>query len=146
MFVDTLLRAAREHLVTIAEDAPLIEAAGLLHSGTDLAIVCRADGAVVGVVTKTDVVDQISHCQGASCTCALSTVMSRDVLLCRPGESLLELWEKMKARGLKNVPLVDQDSQPLGVVTARDALQVLLAEAESEEILLRDYVMGFGYR
>jgi CBS domain-containing protein len=72
--------------------------------------------------------------------------MSRDVLLCRPGDSLLELWTKMKARGFKNVPLVDRDSRPLGIVTARDALQVLLTEAESEEVVLRDYVMGFGYR
>jgi CBS domain-containing protein len=146
MFVDALLPAAREHLVTIAEDAPLIEAAGLLHSGTDLAVVCRADGTLAGVVTKTDVVDQISHCEGASCTCALSTVMSRDILLCRSGDSLLELWAGMKGRGFKNVPFVDRESRPLGVVTARDALQVLLAEAENEEILLRDHVMGFGYR
>jgi CBS domain-containing protein len=146
MFVDLLLSAAREHLVTIPEDAPLIKAAGLLHTGTDLAVVCRADGTVAGVVTKTDVVDQISHCQGASCTCALSTVMSRDLLVCRPGDSLIELWARMKERGFKNVPLVDPDSRPLGIVTARDALQILLAEAENEESLLRDYVMGFGYR
>jgi CBS domain-containing protein len=146
MFVDALLPAAREHLVTIAEDAPLIETAGLLHGGTDLAVVCRADGTLAGVVTKTDVVDQISHCQGASCTCALSTVMSRDILLCRLGDSLPELWARMKARGFKNVPFVDRDSRPVGVITARDALQILLVEAENEEILLRDYVMGFGYR
>ena len=146
MFVDALLPTAHERLVTVAEDAPLIEAAGLLHSGTDLAVVCHADGTVAGVVSKTDVVNQISHCQGASCTCALSTVMSRDILLCRPGDSLLELWTQMKARGFKNVPLVDRELRPLGVVTARDALQILLTESANEEVVLRDYVMGFGYR
>jgi CBS domain-containing protein len=72
--------------------------------------------------------------------------MSRDLLVCRPGDSLIELWARMKERGFKNVPLVDRDSRPLGIVTARDALQILLAEAENEESLLRDYVMGFGYR
>lgn len=146
MFVDALLATARERLVTVAEDSPLIKAAGLLHSGIDLAVVCHGDGTVAGVVTKTDVVDQISHCQGASCTCALSTVMSRDVLLCRLGDSLPELWARMRERGFKNVPLVDAGQRPLGIVTARDALQVLLVETESEEVLLRDYVMGFGYR
>ena len=30
----------------------------------------------------------------------------------------------------------------MGVLNARDALQVLLEEAENEESLLRDYVMG----
>jgi CBS domain-containing protein len=146
MFVGAIMRTAREHLVTVAEDAPLIEAARVLRNGSDLAVVCRADGTVSGVVTKTDIVNQISHCQGASCTCALSSVMSRDVLQCRAGDSLLELWSEMKARGVKNVPLVDGDSRPLGIINAREALQALLTEAENEEVVLRDYVMGFGYR
>ena len=51
----------------------------------------------------------------------------------------------MKERGLKNVPITDQDSRPVGLLNARDALQGLLQEVENEESLLRDYVMGFGY-
>ncbi|MEO8758628.1 MAG: CBS domain-containing protein, partial [Devosia sp.] len=114
MLVDVLVPAARKRLVTITEDAPLIEAAGLLHSGTDLVVVCHADGTLAGVVTKTDVVAQISTCQGAGCTCALATVMIRDPLICRPGDTLLGLWSQMKARGLKNVPFVDGEERPLG--------------------------------
>jgi hypothetical protein len=32
------------------------------------------------------------------------------------------------------------------VLNARDALEALLEEAEDEELLFRDYVMGIGYR
>jgi Mg/Co/Ni transporter MgtE len=46
---------------------------------------------------------------------------------------------------LKNIPVVDQDSRPLGVLHARDILQVLLDESQDEESMLRDYVMGVGY-
>ena len=35
MYVERLLPAAREKLVTMADDAPLMEAANLLHKGTD---------------------------------------------------------------------------------------------------------------
>jgi len=146
MLVEVLLPAAREHLATVSESAPLIEAARLLSPGLDLIAVCDADGSIVGVVTKTDVVDQISHCQGASCTCAIASVMTRDILLCHADDRLSDLWLQMKARRLKNVPLVDQQRQPLGVVTANDALQVLLQMSRNEEELLRDYVLGFGYR
>jgi hypothetical protein len=52
----------------------------------------------------------------------------------------------MKARGVRNVPLFEGDSRPRCIVIARDALQALLTEAENEEVVLRDYVMGFGYR
>jgi CBS domain-containing protein len=43
-----------------------------------------------------------------------------------------------------HIPVVDENSKPLGVVNARDALRALLAEEKYEESLLRDYVMGVG--
>jgi CBS domain-containing protein len=145
MLVERLLTPARARLVTIADDAPMIEAAKLLRAGTDLVVVCGSAGLLVGVITKTDVVGQISRCQGASCTTAASLVMTRDVLLCRTGDWLRDVWARMKERSLKNIPVVDQDSRPLGVLNARDALQVLLEEVQDEEALLRDYVMSVGY-
>ena len=126
MLVEGLLPKARERLVTIADDVPLIEAAKLLQTGTDLVMVCDSAGLLAGVITKTDVVAQISHCQGASCITAAALVMSRDVVLCKSKDFLRDVWARMKARGLKNVPVVDDASRPLGLLQARDILQVLL--------------------
>lgn len=145
MYVKRLLQAAREKLVVIADDAPLMQAANLLHKGTDLVIVCDSAGLVAGVVTKTDVVGQMSKCQAASCTMAASLTMTRDVVTCRPDELLQDVWKRMKERKLKNIPVVDKDSLPVGVLRARDILQVLLEESTDEEAMLRDYVMGIGY-
>jgi CBS domain-containing protein len=52
----------------------------------------------------------------------------------------------MKERGFVHVPIVDQESKPIGVINARDALQVLLGDVEHEVSFLRDYVTGIGYR
>ena len=71
--------------------------------------------------------------------------MTREVTCCRPEDLLTYVWSIMKERGLKHVPIVDKSARPLGVLYARDALQVLLREVEYEELLLRDYVMGVGY-
>jgi len=57
--VERLLPAARERLVTIADDAPLLEVANLLYKGTDLVIVCDSADLVAGVITKSDVVGQM---------------------------------------------------------------------------------------
>jgi len=147
MFVKRMLLIARDRLVTIRDDAPLIEAATLLRDlDCDLVVVCNSDGLLTGVITKTDVVRQISHCRGAGCVTAASAVMTRAVVLCRPGDRLNEVWSVMKERHLKNIPIVDQDVRPLGVLNARDALEALLKEVEYEEVLLRDYVMCVGYR
>lgn len=145
MYVERLLLAARGKLVTIADDAPLTEAANFLHKGTDLVIVCGSAGFVAGVITKTDVVGQISRCQGASCTMAASLAMTQNVVVCRPGELLQDVWKRMKDRKLKNIPVVDKDFRPIGVLHALDILQVLLEESQDGESILRDYVMGVGY-
>jgi hypothetical protein len=44
------------------------------------------------------------------------------------------------------IPIIDHERRPLGTLSARDVLQILLGETEHEEYLLRDYVMGIGYR
>lgn len=146
LVVEQLLSKARERLATIAKDAPLIEAAARLRPRIELVIVCDAAGLLAGVITKTDIVNQISHCQGASCVTAAAIVMTSEVLLCRPADSLSDVWNRMKERGLKNVPVVDDESRLLGLLHARVILQVLLNDAKDTEAMLQDYVMGVGYR
>ena len=145
MFVERLLHAAREKLVTISDDASLTEAANFLHKGTGLVMVCDSAGFLVGVITKTDVVGQMSKCQGASCTMAASLAMTGDVVVCRLGELFQDVWKRMNERKVRNIPVVDQDYRPMGVFNARDILQVLLTESQDEESMLRNYVMGIGY-
>ena len=145
MLVHRLLSEARERLVVIGSDAPLIEAAKLLRIGTDIVVVRDAAGFLAGVITKTDVVGQISQCQGASCITRASLVMTRDIVSCCPGDWLKDVWSTMKQHGLKNIPVVDSEARPVGVLNARDVLQALLGEVENEEALLRDYVMNIGY-
>lgn len=146
MFAESLLPAARERLATIADSAPLIEAARLLRSGTDMLLVCGSAGFLRGVVTKTDIVNQISQCQGAGCIVLISVAMTHDVTSCRSGDLLEDLWHRMKACSLKDILYIDEESRPLGVLNARDMLQALLKESTTEEGMMRDYVLGVGYR
>jgi len=52
----------------------------------------------------------------------------------------------MEKRGFVHVPVIDENFRPLGVINARDALRMLVANGEHESSLLRDYVMGIGYQ
>ncbi len=145
--VQKIVPVARERLVTVTEDAPLVEAAKFLDGrDINLVVVCDKGGAMVGIVTRTNIVRQMAVCQGCGCTAAAGTVMTKDVTSCRPGDLLHDVWSLIKTRNLVHVPIVDDDLKPLGVINARDALLVLLEESEYEEGLLRDYVMGIGYR
>ncbi len=147
MLVEQMLPTACKRLITIGDGAPLIDAAKHLREPRiDLVVVCSSDKVLAGVITKTDVVRQISLCQGSGCTTAASAVMTRTVILCRPDDPVRDVWSVMKERSMKNIPVVNHESRPIGVLNARDVLEVLLEEVEYEEVLLRDYVMCVGYR
>ena len=147
MFVKQMLPRARERLATIGAGSPVREAADLMsRPHTDLVVVCDQDGGMVGVVTKTDIVGQIRQCEGHGCVARVDTIMSRGVVSCQPSDPLHDIWSLMKERGLQRIPIIDGDRKPIGIIYARDALQNLLGESESDETLLRDYVMGIGYQ
>ena len=146
MLVNQLLSEARKRLTTIGAEALLIDAARALSgSPAELVVVCNADGKAVGVITKADVVRRITHCQGAACRMTAAATMTQEVISCRPHDRVSDVWIKMKQRSLRHIPVLDDQSRPVGVINARDALQGLLRTATNEVELLRDYVMSVGY-
>ena len=78
--VEKRVPVARERLVTVRDDAPLVEAAKFLDGrDINLVVVCDKGGAMVGIVTRTNVVRQMALCQGCGCTAAAGSVMTKDV-------------------------------------------------------------------
>ena len=134
-------------LAVVAMDAPLIDAAKLLTSTQiGLVVVCDADGKMMGVISKSDVVRQIAHCAGGGCQVAVADVMSRNVLSCSGTDGLANVLESLQTSGYVHLPVADGDCKPVGVVNARDALRFLMLQEQYEESLLRNYVMGVGYQ
>jgi CBS domain-containing protein len=147
MRVESILVTAQQRMITIHANATLAVAARLLSSTQRaLLVVCDVSGVMVGVITKTDVVRQVAQCLGIVDDVRTSDVMTRSVTSCRREDSLHDVLGLMKMQGFIHIPVVDQKSQPCGVVNARDALQALLSEVRDEELLLRAYVLGIGSR
>lgn len=147
MRVDSMLPAIRQRRLVVGHGQQLTEAAALLSDDArHMAVVCDADGMMVGVVTRTDIVRQIQHCQGCACTTMCADVMTKEVITCGPDQMLEDVWSTMKQNRLLCVPVVDAERRPLGLLFASDALEALLSEVEYEEELLKDYVMCVGYR
>jgi len=145
--VSSIEGATRSRLAVVGDDTLLLKVAQLLSdTQISLVVVCDAAGVMVGVITKTNIVRQIGLCQGAACTSTAAEIMTRDVTFCSATDCLPDVLSMMQARGFVHVPVVDAQRKPSGVLNARDALRELWAEGQYEEALLRDYVMGVGYR
>lgn len=146
MFVSDIPQGDRTKLSLIEASDEVIKAARLLTSGPDILLVHDRAGILCGVVTRTDIVRRMSICQGASCRGLVSSIMSREVMLCHEGDGLHDLSLRLKASHIKNIPLVDDTNRPIGLLTARAILRTLLGEAEQVEAQMVGYVSGIGYR
>ena len=147
MFVEAMRSTTRERCVKLPQQAPLIEAARLLsRAQINLIVIVDESDRLAGVLSKTDVVRQMGTCAGNACAIPIESVMTREVSTCRPDELLSEAWSRMRARGIKHMPVVNSQGHPVGVLYARDALALLLEAATYEELLLRDYVLRVGYQ
>lgn len=146
MTVNSITAQAQSRLVTAGLEARLLDVAKqLADQRINIVVVCDADGSMAGVISKTDVVRRIGHCEGSACTTLATDLMTGTVRHCRPHQALGEVLTMMHTHGLVQIPVVDEAFKPVGVVDARDALRALLASEQYEESLLRDYVMGVGY-
>ena len=139
--------ATRSRLAVVGDGTLLLEVARLLSdTQISLVVVCNAVETMVGVITETDIVLQIGHCQGNACMSTAAEILTREVTFCSATDCLPDVLAMMLARGFVQVPVVNAQRKPFGVVNARDALRELWAEGQYEGALLRDYVMGVGYR
>ncbi|BCJ90555.1 CBS domain-containing protein [Terrihabitans soli] len=147
MFVEQILPRAQKRLAKISSHAFLTEAAELmLTPETDILVVCKT-GVMVGVITKTDIVAQVHrHRSGSGFQVPVDTIMTREVASCRLHDPLHDVWQVMKTRNFRRIPILDTADRPVGIVSMRDALQGLWNQAEIEDEFLRDYIAGVGYR
>ena len=138
---------ARSRLVTISADALLVDAARLLSdTHISLVVVCDSHGVMVGVITKTNIVQQIARSCEIIGTTLAGEVMTREVSSCRLIDPLFDVMAVMEKRGFTHIPVVDENFNPCGVVNVGDALRALMADEKYDAALLRAYVMGIGYQ
>jgi len=138
---------ARSRLLTVGVDALLVEVAALLsRAQISVVVVCDAAGLPMGTITETVLVKRLGLGQADFFTTHAGDVMTREITNCMPDDGLSEVLAMMHERELIHVLVVDAGNTPLGVLNARDGLRALLAAGNHEEALLRNYVMGVGYR
>src|SRR5262249_13424665 len=145
MRVDTFHAMILNRLAVIAADATLQTAAcGLSKPQVGLLVVCNENKRAVGVVSKSDIVRHLTNVGVAEAS--VTTIMSREIVSCRPDDDLYASWQRMSAQNLQNMPVLATDSEPVGVLDVRDALKALFEQEEYQERMLFNYVTGVGYR
>ena len=145
MNVGHVLKSKGAEAATLRPDDNLQGAARLLGGRkTGLAVVSDAAGRVLGVISAMDIMRAVGDHGGDAATMRVEEVMTSDVAVCCPQDSVQHALEQMVARRIRHLPVVD-DGVVKGVIRLRDAVEFRVGEVEVETDELRRYIYGAGY-
>jgi CBS domain-containing protein len=121
----------RETVFT-TKDSSISEAAQLMreqHVG-DLVVVEEQAGRriPVGILTDRDLVIEILAKNVDMNAVTVGDVMSSELLTARESDGLYETLQRMRAKGVRRVPVVDTSNALVGIVSADDLLDLLADE------------------
>jgi CBS domain-containing protein len=91
---------------TISPDTPVDEAATYLRRAEVSALPVLADGAVAGIVTASDLVAMVAETAERP---AVRAIMSTPVTTISPTATVCDAAERMRAEGVKHLPVVTDD-------------------------------------
>lgn len=125
-------RIVEGQTVTTAKDTDMVlDAAKRMRERKVGAILVMHDGALVGIFTERDALNRVIA-EGLDPTITpLAEVMTRDPVTIASEKPFRSALHLMYENGYRHLPVVD-DGQPIGVVSARDALGMDLVEFERD--------------
>ena len=118
-------------LVVAAPDTTVSEAAALMQEGQVGAVLVVEEGRLVGIFTERDAVYRVMAAGRDPRGTLLREVMTPDPLTVAPEETFGYALLLMHEKGFRHAPVV-VDGRPIGVVSARHALDPDLEEFAAE--------------
>ena len=103
------------------------------------AVVVSADGGVDGIVSERDVVRALRTAGAALLDAPISAVMTSDVVVTGPGDTVEDMMRLMTDRRIRHVPVVTQDGRLAGIISIGDVVKSRNDELEAD----RDQLIGY---
>lgn len=122
---------ARSDVVTAPVDASIRDLAATMRDERVGSVVVTEADAPVGIVTDRDLAVRVLAADADPSELAAADVMSPDLHTIGPGDGFYQATEMMRRYGVRRLPVVDDDRNLRGIITADD-LNELLADEHQE--------------
>ena len=122
----------KREIVTVTRQDPIVTAAKLLrekHVGC-LVVVEEKEGCIqpVGVVTDRDLVVEVLAAEINPQDITIGDIMSYEVLTAWESDTIWETLQRMRVKGVRRIPVVDEQNALIGILSSDDLLEVLAEE------------------
>ena len=141
MNVQSILAGKGTDVATIRQGASLSDAAAALRDRGVGALVVSDDGQQIdGIISERDVVRALAAHGASALGRTVASVMSADVVTCRPADSVDALMASMTERRIRHLPVVDTQGRLSGIVSIGDVVKSRLGALENENQALVEYL------
>ncbi len=136
----SLERICNKEVVTVSPETTLLEVARLMHTRHVGSVVVVEDRRPVGILTDRDIVVKVVAVEKDPKAIRAKEVMATPPALLNINYDSLDATQIMRDRGLRRLPVVDENRHLLGIITFDDVLGLLgreianLAEAVRMEL------------
>jgi CBS domain-containing protein len=135
----TIGELCNREVVVVNKGENAVEAAKLMrhyHVGDVVVVEDEDDRRVpAGILTDRDIVIELVSEQVDPESVTVEDLMSDQLLTVNESDELLDTMEKMRAKGVRRVPVVGKEGELVGILTLDDVLDIL-AEALQDLALL----------
>ncbi len=122
-------------------NAPCSEAATLMAKHRLGAVAVRQDNRVVGLVTERDLATRVMA-RGLGNDTPIAEAMRRDLPAITNSITEVECATRMKEHETRHL-LVEEDGQPVGIISMRDVIQMMLEDKQFLIEQMQGYIQGY---
>lgn len=121
-------KICNREVVFVEPDTSITEAARLMreHHVGGLVVVQEKSGkrVPVGIITDRDLVIEVIAAGVDMSEISIGDIMSDQLVTAREGDDLLETLKIMRARGIRRLPVIDDDGALAGILTVDDLIDL----------------------
>jgi CBS domain-containing protein/beta-phosphoglucomutase-like phosphatase (HAD superfamily) len=142
MKVSEILEDKGSSVKTIRPNATIQTVAQRLRNDkVGVMVVVGTGGSLDGIISERDLAHGIAEHGGAVAGMSVADLMTRNVITCKPEDSVASISRVMTQRRIRHLPVVDGGAL-IGLISIGDLLKYRLEEIQLEASILRDYAIA----
>src|ERR1700755_1566892 len=141
--VSMVLRQKSGTVASISPDASVYQAIEMMAEKKVGALLVMESGALIGIISERDYARKVILQGRSSKETRVSEIMSTDLVVTHPNESLTGCMRVMTEKHVRHLPVLD-DGKLVGVLSIGDALKWVISAQTATIEHLEQYIAG-GY-
>jgi CBS domain-containing protein len=141
--VSSILEKKGNNCVRIDENSSLLEASEIMCQHKIGSLMVFDVDKVKSIVTERDIMTAVSKKLDLANT-TVSSVMPKSLITCSKEHLLEEVMTLMvhndSGHSIRHLPVIDENSQFMGIVSIIDVIELLLTETQFENQILKNYI------